>query len=324
MSSSSFCRYLLAYFLLNLYLQSKAASTNLPFLFNNFGKDSNFESNLALYGDVVVSNDNGSLQIAGRIIYKKPINLVEIKSGNLVSFTNYFVFNVSGEKGGGLAFLMLPFGLSFDVFGGGSMGAFREREMKFLSVEFDATREDGHDERDGGVNESENHVGISVGLELKSGEMLQAWVDYEASGKRLEVRLSKLGNTKPLDPLLSYPIDLGMMWRGKAVAVGLSSSRMINLYSWGFRPRIAPQWMHSEPLDPEELMGKREDVRVAKSGRCSLTTLFALILGVGFAALGCFLILLVWTMLGRRRPVVPEEFAARAKESDVPEKYTDP
>lgn len=310
-SSSSFFRYLLPYFLLNLYLQSKAATTNLAFSFKNFGKDSNFESQLALYGDVMIAKDNMSLHIAGsgssspragRIIYKKPINLVEINSGNLLSFTNYFVFNISGEKGGGLAFLMLPSGSPVDVLDGGSMGVFRERKVKFLSVDFGSVR----DGRYGGVNE--NHVGITVGLGLNSGEMLEAWIDYEASGKILEVRLSKLGNIRPVHPLLSYPIDLWMTWKlGEAIAVGLSSSHMTDLYSWSFRSRTAPQWMHSEPVDPEELMEKREDVKVAKSDRCSLTTLAALFIGVGCAALWGFLMVFVWTMFGRRRPVVPEE-----------------
>ncbi|KAI3474804.1 hypothetical protein Pfo_030063 [Paulownia fortunei] len=214
-------RYLLAFFLLNLYLKVMDADPNLTFSLKNFGKDSNFESQLALYGDAKVANDNMSVQIAGsgvssagRFICKKPINLVEGNSRNMVSFSNYFVFSMSRENGEGLAFVMLPFGFPLNVFDGGSMGMLGERKMKFLAVEFDTFM----DEKYGDVNG--NHVGLdvespvsvkvsnvsSINLVLNSGEKLQAWIDYEASSKRFEVRLSKFGDNRPLDPLLSYPL----------------------------------------------------------------------------------------------------------------------
>ncbi|KAI3447744.1 hypothetical protein Pfo_004409 [Paulownia fortunei] len=332
MASSSRC--LLACFLLNLYLQGMAGDPNLAFFFKNFGKDSNFESQLALYGDAVVANDSMSVQIAGsgvsragRIIYKKPINLIEVNSGNMASFSNYFVFSMSRENGDGLAFIMLPFGFPLNVFDGGSMGMLGERKMNFLAVEFDTFR----DEKYGDVNG--NHVGVdvdslvsvkvsnvsSINLKLNSGEKLQAWIDYEASSKRFEVRLNKLGDNRPVDPLLSYPIDLSIMWKDKAVTVGLSSSsgnssQKCNVYSWSFRPRTVPHWMHSKPMDPEDFVGKGEELKVPKRSDCALRIVAALIFGTGCGALGAFFVLFVWTIFGNRRPVVPEEFAEQPKE----------
>lgn len=310
------------------------ADPNLAFSFKNFGKDSNFESSLALFGDAKVAKDNVSIQLSGsgvsssgRFICKKPINLVEGNSRNMVSFQTYFVFSISREKGDGLAFVMLPFGFPLNDFDGGPMGLLGERKLKFLAVEFDAFK----DVKYGDVNG--NHVGLdiespvsvkvsnvsSVGLVLSSGEKLQAWIDYEASGKRLEVRLRKLGDIRPVDPLLSYPIDLSEMWKSENVTIGLSSSsgnssQKCDIYSWSFKSRTMPQWMHSEPMNPDHFVEKGEELKARKRSDCAPRILAALIFGTGCGALGAFLVLFVWTVFGNRRPVVPEEFVGQKNE----------
>ncbi|KAL3639451.1 hypothetical protein CASFOL_017358 [Castilleja foliolosa] len=321
-------RYLLALFLLNLYFKITVADTNLTFSFKNLGKDSNFESHLALFGDAKVARDNMSVQIAGsrvfsagRLICKKPVNLVS--SRNMVSFSNYFVFSMSSESGDGLAFVMLPSNFPLTLFDGGSMGLLGEKKLKFLAVEFDTFK----DKKYGDVNG--NHVGLdiesavsvkasnvsSINLMLSSGEKLQASIDYEASSKRFEVRLSKFGANKPLAPLLTYPIDLSKMWTNENVTVGLSSSNGNTsqknvVYSWSFNSRIMPHWMHSEPLDPEGFVVKGEKLKVRNGNECALRILAALIFGSGFGAIGAFVVLYLWTVFGNRHPVavVPEEF----------------
>ncbi|KAL0375288.1 UNVERIFIED_CONTAM: hypothetical protein Sradi_3444500 [Sesamum radiatum] len=276
MAAVSSPRYLLAFFLLNLYLKVLDADPNLTFSFKNFGKDSNFESQFALYGDAEVASDGMSVQMAdsgvstaGRVICKKPMNLVEGNSRNVVSFSNYFVFSMSKENGDGLSFVMLPSGFPLNVF---------DVEKK-----------------------------------------LQAWIDYEASSKRFEVRLSKFGDNRPVDPLLSYPIDLSQMWNEEDVTVGLSSSsgnssQKCNIYSWSFKSRTVPQWMHSEPMDPEDVVENAEELKVPKKSNCALRILAALIFGTVCGALGAFFVLFLWTIFGNRRPVVPEEFAVQSKE----------
>ncbi|KAH6802901.1 hypothetical protein C2S51_034347 [Perilla frutescens var. frutescens] len=333
--SSPSPRYLLAFFLLNLYLKVMDADPNLTFSYKNFGKDSNFESQLALFGDAEVARDNLSVQISGsgvstsgRFVCKKPLNLVHEKSRNVVSFSNYFAFSMSGVNGDGLAFVMLPLGFPLNAFDGGEMGLLGERKMRFLAVEFDTFK----DEKHGDVNG--NHVGVDVGspvsvkvsnvssinLVLNGGEKLQAWIDYEASSKRFEVRLSKFGESRPLDPLLTYSIDLLEMWKDEAVIVGLSSSssrnssQKCNIFSWSFKSRSMPHWMHSEPLDPQHFVGKEEELKVRKRSDCTLRIISALVFGTGCGAMGAFLVLFVWSILGNRRPVVPEEFAVQPKE----------
>lgn len=313
-----------------------SADPNLSFAFKNFGKDSNFGSLIALYGDTKVVNDSLSIEIdgsemspgAGRIMSKKPIKLVEGKPRKLVSFSTYFAFSLSRLSGDGLAFVMLPDGYPFNLFDGGSFGLLNGGNYKFLGVEFDILKDDKYGDVNG------NHVGVdlssfvsvkvgnvsSINLELNSGEKLQSWIDYEASSKRLEVRLSKWGDIRPGNPLLSCFIDLSQMWKEDEVFVGLSTSRLwnqsqkCNVYSWSFKLRAAPDWMHSQPLDPKAFVGKPEQLSVHKRSDCTLKILGALIIGTGCGALGTFMVLFIWTILRNRRPIVPEELTAEPKE----------
>ncbi|CAN1142416.1 L-type lectin-domain containing receptor kinase S.4 [Linum perenne] len=131
---------------------------------------------------------------------------------------------------------------------------------------------------------------------LSSGKRLHSWVDYQAGSKRLEVRLSQFGEVKPLDSLLSYPIDLSRMWSNdQEVLICLSSSngnasQSSFLYSWSFQLRQFPHWMHSQPLDPNGFDPKLKPVVVdVRRGDCGMKVIAALIMGVGFGALGAFM-----------------------------------
>ncbi|XP_075486325.1 lectin-like protein At1g53070 [Primulina tabacum] len=328
MASFSSSRDLMAFLLLCFFLKAWSADSSGSFYFKNFGKDSNFTSQLVLYDDAKVDNDSSSVQIsgsgvipAGRIVLKNPINLVDVGLMKKVSFSMHFVFSMSRENGDGLAFYMVPSGFL--------LNPFDQRKLQFLAIEFDTFK----DEKYGDVNG--NHVGVdvdslvsvkvsnvsSIHLELTSGEKLQAWIDYEASSERFEIRLSKLGSDRPVEPLLFYSIDLSTMWEGMDVSVGLSSlkgnsSQTCSIYSLRFESRTVPHWMHSEPVDPNKFMHKGDEVRASRRNDCALRILTALILGTGFGALGAFFVLSVWTILGKRRPVVPEEYHVQPEESE--------
>ncbi|KAL2502989.1 Concanavalin A-like lectin family protein [Forsythia ovata] len=333
MASFLVSRYFMAFFLLNLYLKAVAADPNMSFSFKNFGKDSEeFESQIALYGDAKVANDSiqisgSEISSSGRVIYKKPVKFVEGNPTNLVSFSMYFVFSMSSENGDGLAFIIVPVSFPLNVFDGCSMGLLGDRKVRFLAVEFDTFKDEKYSDVNG------NHVGVdadslvsvkvsnvsSINLVLNSAENLQAWIDYEANSKRIEVRLSKLGVFRPVDPLLSYPIDLSQMWEKEDVLVGLSSSsgsssQKCNVHSWSFRSRTVPHWLHSEPMDPESFVEKGEELNVRKRSDCAMRFLAALIFGTGCGALGAFIALFVWTIFANRRPVVPEEYVVQPKE----------
>ncbi|KAH7553785.1 hypothetical protein ACOSQ2_029654 [Xanthoceras sorbifolium] len=322
-------KYFTALTLLIFHFKVLAADPSSSFSFKSFDKDPSFESSIALYGDAKLVNGGYSVQLtnsassnAGRVVYKKPIKLVEGNPRKLASFSTNFSFSMSNESGDGLAFVMVPSGFRFSELGNGSFGFSMGREkskFRVVTVEFDTSR----DAKYGDLNE--NHVGsllsIKVGnvsshnMLLNSGKKLNSWIDYEASSTRLEVRLSHSGDIKPVDPLVSYPIDLSKIWNGEEVFLGLSSSngnstQMCYVYSWSFKLRHVPHWMHSQPLDPKAFAKNTKTPPVVpKQSDCLLRVLAALIVGTSCGALGASVVLYLWTIFANRRPVVPEECA---------------
>lgn len=320
MAASSPFRYLILFSIFLLYFRSLAVESKSSFYFKNFSKDSNFKSQLALYGDSKVVVSGLSLEItgssvsgAGRIIYKNPIKLLEVKTESLVSFSTNFSFSLSRAYGNGLTLFMVPFS---------SFGLLVEKKVRLFSVEFDISDDNKYGDANG------NHVGSfiyvkvrnvssSIKLVLSSGEKVQAWIDYEASSKRLEVRMSKLGHIKPVDPVLSYSIDMSLMWKEDEVLVGLgsvygNSSQLCNVYSWGFSSRQVPHLMHSQPLDPEVHVDEKKAPTIHKRSDCLTKILAALIFGTACGALGAIFALFVWTIFGEnRRAIIPEEYAVQ-------------
>ncbi|KAM2088802.1 hypothetical protein ACFX1T_032834 [Malus domestica] len=329
MAASSISTHFVAVAFLVFFLRTTSAASNSSFSFTHFGKVSNFGSDIALYGDAEVVNGGYAVQLtssvssrAGRAMYKTPIELYEGKPRKSVSFSTNFSFSISNGGGDGLAFVVVPKGFNLSLFGNSSFGLSLgngKSKFKVAAVKFDALS-------DGNV-----HVGIDVGssvsakvsnvsaknLDPSSGNKTQAWIDYEAGSNRLEVRLSKFGGSKPVDPLLWYPIDLSEMWGDKEVLVGLSamsrnSSQTCSVYSWSFVQRHVPHWTHSQPVDPKAIAknSKAEE----KKRDCTKKAFGAMVFGVACGALASFVGLYLWTVFGNRRPVVPAEYAEKQKE----------
>ncbi|BAT97275.1 hypothetical protein VIGAN_09066900 [Vigna angularis var. angularis] len=153
---------------------------------------------------------------------------------------------------------------------------------------------------------------ISNKLALTSGENMHAWIDYEASSRRLEVRLSQHGKSRPSVPLLWRSIDLSNVLKENEMFAGFSSvkgnySQACFLYSWSFVLRSFPHSMHSEPLDPKVFVKSTESPVVKQRSDCFLRVLAAMIFGTGCGALTAFIVLYLWTIFGNKRAVVPEE-----------------
>lgn len=317
-----------------------AAGSNSSFAFADFGKGTKLESNIAFYGDAkVVSSGGYAVQLAssvsssaGRVMYKKPIKLVEGKPQKLVSFSTYFSFYVSPDNADGLAFVMVPSAFSVNKFCNCSFGlnlGMGKSNANGIAVKFYASRDA---ENESVVNV---HSGIDVGslvsakmshtstvnLAISNGNKSHAWIDYEAGSRRLEVRLNQFGDFRPSDPLFWYPIDFSKMWENEEAFVGLSASSWNSsldclLYSWSFEQRNIPQWMHSEPLDPEAYAKDSKIPRVQKRKDCLMRVLAAMIFGAGCGALAAFTGLYLWTIFGNKRPVVPEEYATQVQSVD--------
>ena len=303
-----------------LFLKTLAFDPIPLFYYAGFGKDLKFTPNVALFGNAKVLNEGsgihfsgfGSSRGTGRIMYKKPIKLSQGKPRQLVSFSTYFAFSVSLEDGGGLAFVMAPKGSEGDMFYQSSYGL-NSRKFEVVGVEFSASKGGRK-----GVSSS-CHVNMNIGgfVAKKSntsiGEKLHVWIDYEASSRRLEVRLSQHGKSRPSYPLLWQSIDLSNVLKEKEMLVGFSSvkgndSQACFLYSWSFVLRNFPHSMHSEPLDPKVFVKNTESPVVKQRSDCFLRVLAAMIFGTGCGALTAFIVLYLWTIFGNnKRAVVPEE-----------------
>ncbi|XP_057475920.1 L-type lectin-domain containing receptor kinase VIII.1-like [Actinidia eriantha] len=275
-----------------------------------------FVSDVAIFGDAEIINGGSSVQLtrpiassSGLLIYTKPIKPT--------SFSTDFSFSISPHSGDGLALVIVPSDFPRNFPGKSSFGV--SPEFKFLGIEFDTSMD-----ADVG-DENANHVGVDVGslvsarvfnvsslnLVLNSGMKLRSWVDYDASSKRLEVRLGEMGNPRPFDPLMGFPIDLSEMWRGEDVLVGISSSsgnsaQTSSVYSWDFRVRSVPSWMHSQPADPRRFSDKGREKRVDhKKDPCPLSLVSGLIVGIGCGALVALMVLFLWAIFVNRHVVIP-------------------
>nr|GMD02057.1 L-type lectin-domain containing receptor kinase S.4-like [Ipomoea batatas] len=280
-----------------------------PISSNPFPITPHFDPNLNIAGDaklatsgsfVRLTDPSKSSRSSGLLFQRAPFKFLGPKPR---SFSTDFTFSVPPRSSDGIALIIVPKDfpsrLSAESFG-------LSRENRFFGVEFDAmVNENVGDEND-------NHVGIDVGslvslkicnvssikLKLSSGVKLHSWVDYDSSSKRLEVRLCKFGGARPFEPLLAYQVDLGEMWKGEEVLMGLSSSsgnsvEATTVYSWSVRARRVPSWLHSQPLDPfKEFKVSNEHTRehkmVISNGPCLVALLSGLIFAVGFGALVAF------------------------------------
>ncbi|GAB2299659.1 hypothetical protein Dimus_033718 [Dionaea muscipula] len=322
-------RYLLCFFLLILHFLTLDAEPISQFALKVNAPD--FGSNFALLGDsqivkegdfVNLTSDSG-VSGAGQIVYKKPIRFIDGKSLKPISFSTDFTFSMmatdEGGGGDGLVLVIFPRGGELsEIFGFGSFGILKNAG-KFVAVEYDTRKDENVGDLYG------NHVGVdvgsfvsaetadlsSVGLMLNGGERLQSWIDYEASSKRLEIRLNKAGLRRPKIPLISYPIDLAKIWDEREVLVGISSSsgnstQTVSLYSWSFKERTSPSWLHSQPLDPQVHVNKEQIVHRKKN--CALTILGRVIFATGCGTLVAFFLLLLWVVFFLRHSAVPPEF----------------
>ncbi|KAF8089831.1 hypothetical protein N665_0496s0039 [Sinapis alba] len=330
---------LLFVFSFEVYEAMAASDASSSFSFNGFVKSPSFNRNVALFGDSKLVSGGSSIQLTGsvsrsqgRIIYMKPINLFQegTKGRNFSgSLSTSFSFSMMSSKeiGSVMAFVMVPTGLDLKLFGrkdniSSGLGFLLKKQI--VAVEF-------------GISKRGNRVGILVGRPESSrirnlssfgghfsGEKkkLNCWIDYEASSKRIEVRLSLSNALKPVDPFVSYSVDLAKIWKGKKFMVGLTSangnsSKPHYLHSWSFKLRHPPSMrIHSQPLDPNAVSKtvkavEEKTVEVKGKSNCIWRMLGALVLGAVCGTVGAMLALYLWTICGNRRSmaVVPEECA---------------
>ncbi|KAI3748793.1 hypothetical protein L6452_12136 [Arctium lappa] len=259
------------------------SSISLPFPNPNFPADAGH----SLLGDAHFVDGEYSVQLTRPTPSSFGI-ILRTTSFNFTSTTS-FSSNFTFEIGNGVALVIIPADFPSNFARNTSFGLLGVN--RFLGIEFDVDVCKISSSRVSNVSKI-NHV-------LKGGVKLSSWIDYHAILKRVDVRLSKLGDPTPVEPLISYRIDLGEMWKGEKVLLGLASSNgnheqttNTNVYSWKSKIKNVPKWLHSNPANPNDYSTVLEDVETSKKRNCFLSG-FLFVVGCG--ALAALVLFFVWS-----------------------------
>ncbi|XP_057821358.2 L-type lectin-domain containing receptor kinase SIT2 [Cryptomeria japonica] len=195
----------------------------------NFIAQTNFSS-IHLSGNATVIPDVGirltdlAEHVKGRAVYSQPLRIKD----ETFSFSTTFVFCILPPSdislaGDGLAFIIAPHPSQNTALDGLYLGLFDNFTSMghsynhLFAVEFDIVQNDEFND----INS--NHVGVdlnslisqksqsagywignqSLGLDLKSGHNIQAWIEYDHVSKELNVTVAPAGSLRPEIPLIS-------------------------------------------------------------------------------------------------------------------------
>ncbi|KAF7803689.1 L-type lectin-domain containing receptor kinase S.4-like [Senna tora] len=242
-------------------------ASDINFVQNGFLPGSlNLEGSSYVRSNGILTLTNSSSKILGHAFYPSPLPFkksIQNKS-EVVTFSTTFVFSIVPKYpdlgGHGLAFVLIstkdPKGCLVNQYMGlPNETSCLEFSTLYLAVEFDAIQNPELED----IND--NHVGIDISslisniskpaiyyssdgskntsISLKSGRVIQAWVDYNEEEKLMNVTISPFGILKPSHPLISYPIDLSSVLNDNMYA-GFSASNGLliadyNIHGWSFR-----------------------------------------------------------------------------------------
>jgi hypothetical protein len=210
--------------------------------------------NMSLDGVAVIDDrgilqlTNQSVQAVGYAFYKYPIQFKN-SSGKVMSFSTAFAFAITHEHG-----KQGDHGLNFTISPTIDCGRNGNNSHHGLALEFDTVLhskyggiDDNHvDEIDLNIIVSNKFVRVQHHmpshtrkeyLNLKSVQVIQAWVEYDSRINQLNVKVA-LESAKPKSALLSYNVDLSLffnesMYIGFCASTGSSSSSHYIL-GWSF------------------------------------------------------------------------------------------
>ncbi|KAK9057223.1 hypothetical protein SSX86_024590 [Deinandra increscens subsp. villosa] len=233
----------LVFFIILLFtfiIQTTTSSEATTFHFSSLSLQ-----NLTLLGDSYLRNGVVGLtretgvpsSSSGTVIYNTPITLLDRATNSTASFSTRFSFTVHNVNpvtsfGDGISFFLSPDNQTLGSPGGylGLVNSSQLTKNKFIAVEFD-TRLDLHFD-----DPNDNHVGLdinslnsiktadcnSIGIDLKTGNLITAWIDYWHDGRNLKVFLSE-SIKKPIYPILDIDIDLSQFLQ-EVMYLGFSAS----------------------------------------------------------------------------------------------------
>jgi Legume lectin domain/Protein kinase domain len=258
---------LLLLFLLSLF---PSPSSQQQFSFPS-GFSASSDHNLSLGGVSLVEQSgilrltNDTSRLIGHAFYPVPFQFKKSSAATVFSFSTAFAFAIVPEYpklgGHGLSFVVspskdLPGALPSQYLGLLNASDVGNLTNHLLAIEFDTVQ----DFEFGDIND--NHVGVdinslvsnrsavasyygssanglqAVNVSLKSGDMIQAWVDYDGANNVLNVTISPF-SAKPQTPLISFKVDLSpilqeTMYVGFSASTGLLASSHY-LMGWNFK-----------------------------------------------------------------------------------------
>ncbi|PKI72346.1 hypothetical protein CRG98_007216 [Punica granatum] len=196
---------------------------------------------------------NDSLRALGHAFYSSPVRFKNPSGGRAASFSTAFAFSIVPQYpslgGHGFTFAIsrsreLPGALPSQYLGLMNSSDLGNFSNHIFAVEFDTVQD--YDFAD--IND--NHIGVDINslasnksvtagifaennstlkeIYLKSGAVIQAWVDYDSLKNQLDVRISK-SSVKPTRAVLSFNVDLSevfedYMFVGFTASTGLLAS----------------------------------------------------------------------------------------------------
>ncbi|XP_044505333.1 L-type lectin-domain containing receptor kinase I.8-like [Mangifera indica] len=272
-------------FKLSIIFLCSSQSEN-EFIYNNGFHEANLQLDeiSTIHPNGLLRLTNTSQRQAGHALYPFPFKF-NTSSSESLSFSTNFVFAIvpqSDDIGGqGIAFFLSPSMDFSQVVATSYLGLFNttnigQTENHIFAAEFDTVQTPDFYDIDG------NHVGIDVNglvskesatatyysneqgknesLELKSGDPIQVWIDYDGVEKLLNVTISPIGITKPERPLLSTPLNLSdvlldSMYVGFSASTGEITSDQYVL-GWSFNRSGHAQNLDVSKLPPVPAQGK--------------------------------------------------------------------
>ncbi|KAK4278289.1 hypothetical protein QN277_016154 [Acacia crassicarpa] len=193
----------LFFFFLFFFLNPTVLSQNLTFEFSSFTT----LRNITLLGDSFLRNGVIGLtrssdvptSSSGAVIYNNPISLLDQQSNTSSSFSTSFAFSITDNLNnppslvdGSLSFFLFPSNHTLGSIGGyvDPLDSSQLTRSNLVAVKFKPN--DNRVELDLNGIASINATGdtISQGIDLKSGKLITAWIDYESEKRKLRVFLS--------------------------------------------------------------------------------------------------------------------------------------
>ena len=257
--------------LLVLLCVFRFVSSDINFIQNGFlPTDLNLDGASYVRPNGILTLTNDSSKILGHAFYPSPLPFKSGKNKFIVAtFSTSFVFSIIPKYpdlgGHGLAFVLIstrePKGCLLNQYLGlPNETSNQEFCTRFLAIEFDGIQNPELKVIDN------NHVGIdisslisdvsksaayyvpgnghedhskNISVNLKSGEPIQAWVDYNEEKKLMNVTISPFGMPKPYFPLISFPLNLSLVLNDNMYA-GFSASNGLliaehNIHGWSFK-----------------------------------------------------------------------------------------